>query len=324
MSKRVQCLTKKPISDAAVAPEENHAVANSAGVTAEQVQLLGERGFLTLNALTTAEEAREIRATLLELFDNKAGENEGANLDFVAGDHAETPKTAPQILNPSNHSPKLRKTACFKNAFRISKQILGNEARCFFDLSILKVAAVGAATPWHQDVASRDPRFEYTEISIWVPLQDVTAEGGCLRFIPGSHKLPVLQHRSMNDDPTAHAYECVGDFDDSSAVSCPLPAGGCTIHLPGTLHSAGPNLLATARVAYIMVFGLPPQPLKAPQSFPWIEQKNTRALEKKRRWMRRGGIFIAVWRRLRRGDLASWQTAMYGLKRVGRILRRRE
>ena len=121
MSKRVQCLTKKPISDAAVAPEENHAVANSAGVTAEQVQLLGERGFLTLNALTTAEEAREIRVTLLELFDKKAGEKEGANLDFVAGDHPEAPKTAPQILNPSNHSAKLRKTACFKNAFKIGK-----------------------------------------------------------------------------------------------------------------------------------------------------------------------------------------------------------
>ena len=43
MSKRAQFLTKKPISEAAVAPQENHAVANSAGVTVEQVQLLGER-----------------------------------------------------------------------------------------------------------------------------------------------------------------------------------------------------------------------------------------------------------------------------------------
>jgi len=181
---------------------------------------------------------------------------------------------------------------------------------------------VGAPTPWHQDVAFRDPRFEYTEINMWVALQDVTAESGCLRYVPGSHSIPVLPHHSLNDDRTSQIFECVGNFDESTAVACPLPAGGCSIHLPGTLHSAGPNVSLTPRLAYIMVFGIAPKPAKEPQVYPWLDQKETPAQARKRRWMRRGGVFVTVWRRLRRGDLNSWQSAVYGLKRIARILRR--
>jgi hypothetical protein len=31
----------------------------------------------------------------------------------------------------------------------------------------------GAATPWHQDEAFRDPAYDYAEITIWMPLQAV-------------------------------------------------------------------------------------------------------------------------------------------------------
>jgi hypothetical protein len=297
-------------------------LAENSSLTAAQVQLLDAQGFLSLNPIATPIEIQEIRAALQELFDKKAGENEGANLDFVAGDHPEAPKTAPQIINPANYYPKLRKTACFRNSLKIAKQLLGEEARCFFDLTIMKMPQIGAPTPWHQDVAFRDPRFKYTEINMWVALQDVTVDGGCLRYVPGSHTIPVLPHHSVNDDPTSQAFECLGGFDESTAVSCPLPAGGCVIHLPGTLHSAGPNRAANPRIAYIMVFGIAPVPVEQPQTFPWLNHVETPAQARKRRWMRRGGALITVWRRLRRGDLNSWHSAVYGIKRLARILRR--
>ncbi|MFZ3217915.1 MAG: phytanoyl-CoA dioxygenase family protein [Candidatus Acidiferrales bacterium] len=322
MSTPVPGLAVNQTADAHPAAAAIQALAQDVQLTAAQIQLLNTQGFLTLNPITTPEEAGEIRNALQELFDKRAGENEGANHDFVAGDHPEAPKTAPQIINPVNYYPRLRKTACFKNSLKLAKQILGEEARCFFDLTILKAPQVGAPTPWHQDLAFRDPRFEYTEMNMWVALQDVTPESGCLRYVPGSHTNPVLPHHSLNDDPTSQVFECVGQFDESKVVACPLPAGAGVIHLPGTLHSAGPNLSASSRVAYIMVFGVPPKLAKQPQSFPWLDLKETPAQARKRRWMRRGGAFITVWRRLRRGDLTSWQSAVYGAKRLARILRR--
>lgn len=322
MSTPISGLAPRRATDLSPAPEVIHMLPESKQLTVPQIELLNATGFLSLDGITTREEIREIRAALQLLFDKRAGEKEGANLDFVAGDHDHAPKTAPQIINPANYYPKLRKTACFKNSLKIAKQLLGEEARCFFDLTIMKIPQVGAPTPWHQDVAFRDPRFKYTEINIWVALQDVTVDSGCLRYVPGSHTIPVLPHHSVNDDPTSQAFECVGSFDESAAVSCPLPAGGCSIHLPGTLHSAGPNVSANPRLAYIMVFGVAPVPAEKPQTFPWLDHKETPAQARKRRWMRRGGALITVWRRLRRGDLTGWQSAVYGVKRLARILRR--
>lgn len=111
---------------------EAQALAENSALTRAQVQLLDANGFLSLNPIATPQEIQSIRAALQELFDKNAGVNEGANLDFVAGDHPEALKTAPQIINPVNYYPKLRKTDCFRNSLKIARQLLGEEARCFF------------------------------------------------------------------------------------------------------------------------------------------------------------------------------------------------
>jgi glycosyltransferase involved in cell wall biosynthesis/ectoine hydroxylase-related dioxygenase (phytanoyl-CoA dioxygenase family) len=298
------------------------APAKSAVLQEEQVQFFEDQGYLRVENFTTAEEIREIRQALEGLFASRRGEKEGAFADLVAGaDHADE-MSSPQILNPVNYLPKLHQTQCFKNGLRMAKQLLGEDARCFFDLSILKKPKVGKATPWHQDEAFRDPNFEYRELTVWVALQEVKAETGCLQFIPQSHKAPVFDHRSANNDPTSQALECVGEFEHAKAVACPLKPGGCTIHHHRTLHFAAPNVSDTARYTYIMTFGVTPKPLAEKRTFAWLNQKAAPIQERKRQWMRHGGVLITAWRRLRRGDLVSWQAAVYGVRRSIKLLRK--
>ena len=287
-----------------------------------QVQFFSDNGYLRVDVLTTPKEVAEIRAELQRLFEIRAGEKEGAFADLVAGADHPNILSSPQILNPVNYSPKLHQTQCFKNALSIAKQLLGDEARCFFDLSILKKPRGGAATPWHQDVAFRDPSFDYSELTIWVALQEVTKEGGCLQFVPRSHKGPILEHRSANNDPTSQALDCSNLVDESAAVACTLAPGGCTIHHPRTLHGTSPNVSGVPRFAYIMTFGVSPKPAKEKRVFPWLVEKETPIQARKRRWMRRGGLIITVWRRFRRGDLTNWRAALYGIERSLRILRK--
>lgn len=286
-----------------------------------QVQFFRDNGFLRLEALTTPEDIAEIRAALAPLFEKRAGESEGAYGDQVAGAEAEV-MSAPQILNPVNYVPRLHRTQCFKNALHIAQQILGPDARCFFDLSILKMPRFGTPTPWHQDEAFRDPSFNYSELTVWVPLQEVAAENAYLQFIPRSHLGPVLEHRSANNDPTSQAIECIGPIQKEAAVGCPLKPGGATLHGLRTLHRSTPNTSTASRFTYIMTFGLTPVPLSEPRSFPWLSQKETPIQVRKRRWMRRGGVVVMAWRRLRRGDLTNLRAAYYGIKRSIRILRR--
>jgi ectoine hydroxylase-related dioxygenase (phytanoyl-CoA dioxygenase family) len=309
-----------PNPGAAVAPDVNPSIHMQ--LDDAQIQFFRDNGYLRLEALTTQQEVLEIRAALQQLFEKRAGEKEGAFADLVAGADHPNIMSSPQILNPVNYVPKLHQMQCFKNALGVAKQLLGDEARCFFDLSILKKPKGGAATPWHQDEAFRDPNFEYNELTIWVALQAVSAETGCLQFVPGSHKGPILQHHSPNNDPTSQALDCSELVDASTAVACSLQPGGCTIHNPRTLHGTAPNVSAVPRFAYIMTFGLTPTPRSETREFPWRNEKETPIQERKRRWMRRGGLVITVWRRFRRGDLANWRAVLYGLKRSARILRK--
>jgi ectoine hydroxylase-related dioxygenase (phytanoyl-CoA dioxygenase family) len=295
--------------------------ANMLQLTTSQIQFFTDHGYLTLDALADVEEVQEIRTTLERLFRERAGENEGAYGDLIAGKGQLTEENSPQILNPAYYAPRLLKTKYFRNALAVARQILGDEARFFLDLSILKKPSIGKATPWHQDGAYRDPRFDYKEVTIWLALQDVCVENGCMNFIPGSHKRPVLEHRSVNDDSTSQALQCVQPFDSSVAIACPLPTGGCTIHDPGILHYAGPNISDAPRFAYIMVFGASPKLRREKRVFKWLERGGTANQMRKRRWMLRGGIFITAWRRLRRGDL-DWQSTVYWAKRSIRVLRR--
>jgi hypothetical protein len=271
--------------------------------------------------LAAPEEARVIKSTIARLFEDRAGEREGAFGDLIAGDEHLADETSPQIMNPVNYAPQLHNTQCFQDALSVAKQILGDEARFFLDVSIQKKPKIGAATPWHQDEAFRDPRFEYKELTIWLALQEVNLQTGCMQFIPGSHKYEVLEHRPMNDDRTSQALRCIRPFDTSTMVTCPLPLGGCTIHHPGTLHCTGPNVSAMPRFAYIMVFGLPPKLAKGHRDFKWLEGRETLFQRRKRRWMRHGGFFITAWRRLRRGDLVNWKSAVYWTKRSIHVIR---
>jgi phytanoyl-CoA dioxygenase PhyH len=286
----------------------------------EQSEFFATNGFLTFEQLVSPEELRELKKTIENLFEKRAGEKEGAHLDLVAPGKPGTTQTSPQITNPVNYAPRLHQTQFFHNALAIARQLLGEKARCLWDFAILKTAENGAPTPWHQDEASRDPNFDYSELTIWIALQDTSIENGCLRFIPGSNHAGVFEHGFANDDPSCHALQCVHDFDVNAAVTCPLRAGDCTVHHPRTLHSSSPNISARPRLGYILVFGLAPRPSDTHRSFPWLEERHTPAQDRRRRWMRRGGLFVMLWRKMRRREVPDWPSVKYALKRSLEVL----
>jgi hypothetical protein len=293
-------------------------------LTSEQVDSVKRDGFLAVPRITSNEEALKIRASLERLFAERAGWKEGAYGDLAVKKDEDEEANSPQILLPVNYAPELHKTECFLNAFEMAKQILGEQASFVLDLAILKRAGSGQATPWHQDDAFRDPQFEYKEVTIWVALQDVDEKSGCLMFIPRSHGGAVLEHRQTRRDGGSISLECVGGFAPSAAVKASLPLGGCTIHLPRTLHASTPNFSAVPRIVYIMSFGLPPARSATPATFPWRDDSTTEMQLRRRRWMLHGGMFITAWRRLRRGDLNNWRKLFYfGMRATKTMVRGR-
>ncbi|MCA9430055.1 MAG: phytanoyl-CoA dioxygenase family protein [Candidatus Omnitrophica bacterium] len=241
----------------------------------DQVAFFHENGFLAIDSITTAEEVESVRELYDQLFAAQVGREKGDHFDLGGPDEEGQPSKLQQMLTPGRYAPEFTTLLCRRNALAAAKQLLGEETEDREDHAILKPAGVGAPTPWHQDESYWDPKFEYLTLSVWIPLQEATLENGCMQFIPGSHRLEVLPHRPIGNDPRVHGLEVDVPIETERAVACPIPAGGATFHLSRTLHYTGENRTNSPRRAYIITFGHPPKPYPGERRFPWLEGRKT-------------------------------------------------
>jgi ectoine hydroxylase-related dioxygenase (phytanoyl-CoA dioxygenase family) len=244
-------------------------------LTQDQIDFYHENGYLSLDSITTQEEIDRLVGVYDHLFATRAGREEGNQFDLASPDEEGKEAVLPQILGPRNYAPELADTLYEANARAIAEQLLGKSVHFAGDHAIFKPARSGAATPWHQDEAYWDPNYNYESMSFWMPLQEATLENGCMQFIPGSHKMEVIPHRSIGGDTRIHGLETVDPIDESKAVACPLPAGGATIHASRTLHYTGANHSNIPRRAYILGFGGNNTLRTDGRRFPWNEAKHT-------------------------------------------------
>jgi ectoine hydroxylase-related dioxygenase (phytanoyl-CoA dioxygenase family) len=249
-------------------------------LTQEQIDFYQREGYLVLPSITTADELARLREIYDRLFAERAGRAEGNQFDLAGTDEEDQQATLPQILNPSRYAPELNDFLFKRNAKAIAVQLLGGECTVG-EHAILKPPRYGAATPWHQDEAYWNPDLEYNSLSIWMPLQDVTEESGCMQFLPHSQHQGVLPHHPISNDPRIHGLE-VDHLDAEQVVACPISAGGITIHHCRTLHYAGPNLSDEPRRAYIQVFGLPTKKRVEGRDFYWQRMQHTARMERRK------------------------------------------
>jgi hypothetical protein len=245
-----------------------------------QAQLADFRrdGFLLVDGLSNPEEIVSLRALYDRLFSERRGWDKGDLFDMIGRDDTAEGKglTIPQMLWPSRYEPALPQTQLAASARAIAEQLLGPGIENTLEHAIMKPPK-GAATPWHQDDSFSHKGSRFLEaISIWMPLQDVTAESGCMRYIRGSNLGPLYPHRSPNNDPRIHGLELVSPPDLTNCVAVPMRAGSAVIHHSRTIHGAGVNSGDQPRRAYVLGYAVKTgkrQFMK--RDYPWNLEKQT-------------------------------------------------
>jgi len=228
----------------------------------QQIQFFQMEGYLALNAITTPTEIQRLQRSydlLLALHTGCASSYQG---ELSQIDEALKHKGRILLTNPQRYHQAFGQTLFEDNALHIARQLVGDEVKLRESYILYKPAHFGTVTPWHQEEAYLPPECTYNLLSFWLALQDTREENGGMHFLPGSHKFEVLPHYrwESGDDNTVLAVN-PELFDVARAVSCPLPAGGATIHTSRTLHYAGPNLSDTPRRAFILDIEYPRPPL---------------------------------------------------------------
>jgi hypothetical protein len=87
---------------------------------------------------------------------------------------------------------------CGEPILAMARHYLGDDVVLKYNSVFVKPARTGSATPWHQDNGLW--RDEETEpFNFWMALDPATKENGCLQFVSGSHKGPIVDHVMYED-----------------------------------------------------------------------------------------------------------------------------
>src|SRR4029453_1344989 len=172
----------------------------------EQIASFGSNGFLAISAITTAEEVAWLRGAYDELIAAGAA----LRLRYDTSASGGPSGIIDQIFLPERQCPKLLETTYLANAERMAALLLGvDAAQVHYGglMMIYKPAGAGRDVPWHQDeVYWEFPTQRCHSLSVWMPLDDVSAESGCMQFLPGSHRLDVLRYREPPGEPLVLAH----------------------------------------------------------------------------------------------------------------------
>ena len=146
-----------------------------------------------------------------------------------------------------------------------------------------KPARVGVETPAHQD-SYYIPLTPNEALTMWLALDNVDEQNGCLRYVSGAHKRPIRPHGPTEIFGFSQGVTDYGEDDYAGEVPVPAEPGDVAIHHWQMVHRAGPNTSDRERWGLGSVYHSARAKPDAE-----LQEARTRDLEKKRaEWVAKG------------------------------------
>jgi ectoine hydroxylase-related dioxygenase (phytanoyl-CoA dioxygenase family) len=226
-------------------------------VTAEQITFFNENGYLLIEDMISEDEILTYSGIYDQFLDGTidTGRNRG---DLGEGlGNAGKGEAITQIMWPSDFMPDLLSMTYHQRAHTISRDLLGEDMAFDFDMLISKAPGTNTPTPWHQDAAYWINMPDKRAVSCWMALDFATKGNGCMWYVPGSHQLPLRQHRFAGKEGGALTCDC----SENEGIPIEIKPGSCIFHHGHTLHYSRGNSTDGNRRAYIVNFR--PEPMIA-------------------------------------------------------------
>ena len=112
---------------------------------------------------------------------------------------------------------------------------------------------------WHQDLRYWGLDDDSREITAWIALGDVTRDNGAMRFVPGSHRHGMVEHRDTwrESNQLSRGQELAVEVDENQAVDVVLKSGEMSLHHGSLYHSSPANPSASRRIGLALRFITP-------------------------------------------------------------------
>jgi Phytanoyl-CoA dioxygenase (PhyH) len=156
---------------------------------------------------------------------------------------------------PHFTDPALFEWLLHPDVLDVVERIVGPDVALFSAHFFCKPPGDGKGVPWHDDAYfwRETIRPSSEAITIWVALDPVTQENGCMRVIPGSHARRQRGYHDLDSELSVFDEALDPDeYDAADAVPITLRPGDCSIHTATLVHGSAPNFSTHRRCGFTM------------------------------------------------------------------------
>ena len=166
-------------------------------LTEHQLAQFEAQGYFIVRQVISRDDAMQVKGTIrnhILMPDADTGGDQHDPMDPMGNSPAARAARFRKLGNYCVQSPVIWHTVDTNpRVVSIARHFLGDNILMKYNSCFLKPALTGSATPWHQDNGLwRDGETE--PFNFWMAIDPATRANGCLQFIPGTHREPIVPH----------------------------------------------------------------------------------------------------------------------------------
>ncbi len=213
-------------------------------------QEFSRNGFVRLQGYLTPEEVRNLEENLQRYLREIAPGLPPTDVFYEVQGRAETLK---QMQQMETHDPFFQSITALPKFARLAEALLDTPVVLRGVELFNKPAGIGKPTPPHQDgyyfclVPSQ-------AVTLWFPLDPVSEENGCIRYVRGSHRKGIRPHRVSNILGFSQGLSDWGPEDAAAEVKALASPGDLLAHHCDIIHRADANPSRISRRALAIVY----------------------------------------------------------------------
>jgi ectoine hydroxylase-related dioxygenase (phytanoyl-CoA dioxygenase family) len=221
-------------------------------LTREQLDFYEENGYLAGIRVLTDDQVEKLRAELEDLTDPN---HEGRSLfyEYNVNESVDPSRVLFHALGAWRVKPGFH-DILWNPAFTIpASQILEGPVRFWHDQLFCKPAKDGGVVAWHQDYSYWTRTQPMAHLTCWIALDDSDKDNGCITYIPGSHRWPLLPITGLAGDMEAIYSVLTPEQRESfQPTQLTLKKGEASFHHPLAVHGSFENSTARQRRATVI------------------------------------------------------------------------
>jgi ectoine hydroxylase-related dioxygenase (phytanoyl-CoA dioxygenase family) len=220
----------------------------------EQVEFFNENGYLAGIKLLEEWQVDRLNEELKEVMDENHPSH-GLLYEFHSNESTDPDRVIFHSLGHWRMTPGFHDILWNPAFVMAAHQLLGDKGvRFWHDQLFCKPAKHGGVVAWHQDYSYWTRSKPMQHLTCWVGLDDSTAENGCLRYIPGSHRWGFLGKPVLTGEMDGlKAYLDTGQQEQlKHSIPVEMRRGYATFHHPLLVHGSFENSSDRPRRAFVL------------------------------------------------------------------------